>query len=1044
MVSADPSSDLGAGQGKDAQALKLFDVPRQLTAHRQRLWNGSLAALLVCAVSVAGTVRAEETEIVLPASSWTAPIRVQGPRGMHWKEGAYDVWTLTEGCQVSQGGMSARADRGVVWIDRPQDGSFRVKAIVYLEGEVEVTSSGARFTDQTWLGRFFSHRDLQLYVEHPSDTPVAVPDVYTRGRAARRKEIRPLKHVGFLQESPEEVPGVPSAPAGTSFQAGGRRVQIFPRSAIPFQLETRPGPTPDIQLYVVTNGVRVVVEGVTAPQMGDLGKVILEADRVVIWGPSLNSLMRGGSATTPADRPLEVYLEGNIVFRQGDRVVYAERMYYNASQQVGTILAAELFTGVPSYEGILRLKADVIRQLNDAQFQAQGAALTTSRIGRPRYWLQSNEVLFEDRQKLRSDAYTGLPAVDPESGAPLVGHDLYARSRSNFVYVGGLPVFYWPSLETNLKRPTFYVDRVGFKKDDVFGTQAFARFDVFQLLGTRRPPEGVDWTVTGGYFSDRGVIGGTRIEYDRPGFLWLPGPTRGYLDAWGVNDRGFDNLGADRRMLTFPHRGRGRATWRHQQRIAGGWRVQAEAGWISDANFLEQYFEREWDLEKDQATGFQIERLNSNRALSLSGNFRLNDFFTQTEWMPRLDHSIIGQPLAGDWLTWHARSHVGYARLRTADPPFDPADAAKFDPLAWEVPVKGVRAASRQELDLPLQIAWAKVVPYALGEVAYYQEDINRNDTVRYFGQLGVRSSVPIWSIDPSVQDTLWNLQGMAHKIVLEGDFFWSDASNDLAQFPLYDALDDDSIEHFRRRFYFDTFGGVPGGNVATRFDERNFAFRSSLQRWVAGPSTDIVDDLAAARMAIRQRWQTKRGAPGNQRVVDWIVLDMGGTWFVKPDRDNFGENFGMLNYDFRWHLGDRFSIVSDGYADLFTDGLQTASVGGILSRPGRGRLYVGFRSVQGAITSQVLNARVSYRMTEKWIANLGTSFDFGATGNIGQSASVVRIGESMLVRAGAYYDESRNNLGFIFSIEPRFLPNSRFDRLAGIKIPPVGAEGLE
>ena len=998
-------------------------------------------ALLLLSCLGGASAWSEETEIVLPAASWTAPIVVAGARGLHTREGAYNVWTLPDGCRVSQGGMSARAQRGVVWIDHPEDGSFQVKAIVYLEGEVEITSAGARFRDTSWLGRFFSQRELRLEVEHPSDVSSALPEVYRRGRAARRRPIGPLKHVGFLQEAPEAVPGVPG---GTSFQAGNRRVQIFPRSAVPFQLETRPGPAPDLQLYVVTNGVRVVVEGVEAPQVGDLGKIILEADRVVIWGPSLNSLIRGGTATAPADRPLEIYLEGNIVFRQGDRVVYAERMYYNATQHTGTILSAELFTGVPTYDGILRLKAEVIRQLNDAQFQANGAALTTSRMGRPRYWLQSNEVLFEDRQQLRADPYTGMPNVDPASGAARVGHDLYASSRSNFVYVGGLPVFYWPSLQTNLRRPTFYVDRAGFKKDDVFGTQAFATLDMFQVLGTRRPPQGIDWTATGGYFSKRGVIGGTRVEYDRPSFLWVPGPARGLLDVWGVYDDGLDNLGADRRMLTFPQPGRGRATWRHQQRMAGGWRVQAEAGWISDANFLEQYFEREWDLEKDQTTGFQILRLNNDRAFSLSGDFRINDFFTQTEWLPRLDHFIVGHALAGDWLTWYARSHVGYGRLRTADPPTDPVDAAKFDPLAWEVPVKGVRAASRQELDMPLQLAWVKVVPYALGEVAYYQEDINRNDTVRYFGQLGVRSSVPIWSVDPNLQDTLWNLHGMAHKITLESDFFWSDASEDLGLFPLYDALDDDSIEHFRRRFYFDTFGGVPGGNVATRFDERNYAFRASMQRWVTGPSTDIVDDLAAGRFAVRQRWQTKRGAPGNQRVIDWIVFDVGGTWFLKPDRDNFGESFGLLNYDFRWHLGDRFSIVSDGYADLFTDGLRTASLGGILSRPGRGRLYVGFRSVEGPITSQVLNASLSYRMTEKWIANLGTSYDFGSTGNIGQSASVVRIGESMLVRMGAYFDKSRDNLGFIFSIEPRFLPNSRFDRLAGIKIPPVGAEGLE
>ena len=37
-------------------------------------------------------------------------------------------------------------------------------------------------------------------------------------------------------------------------------------------------------------------------------------------------------------------MEGNIVFRQGDRTVYADRMFYDARRQIGTILNAELLT----------------------------------------------------------------------------------------------------------------------------------------------------------------------------------------------------------------------------------------------------------------------------------------------------------------------------------------------------------------------------------------------------------------------------------------------------------------------------------------------------------------------------------------------------------------------------------------------------------------------------------------------------------------------------------------------------------------------------
>ncbi len=1006
-------------------------------------WVALAAALPVCLHPPPLVAQTTPSYWQLPGGDWQAPIQVHADRSTQWEEGAYQVVVLEGNCRLRQGTTELLGERAVLWIDRQPAGPFAAKVLAYFEENVRYrTSAGGRvdMRDQTYFGRFLTQVGLEFVVARPQPVPTPLPDVYARAKRARHEEPPAYRHVGFLQQEEEVAP----VEGGTTLVTGGRRVQIFPRTNIPIQLETRPGPTPQQQIYIVTQGVRAVIEGVEGTAVGEVGKVILEADRVVVWGPSLGSLIQNRQAYTAENLPLEFYLEGNVVFRQGERVVYAERMYYNATQHFGTILDAEIFTGVPNYEGVLRLKAEVLQQLNDQQFRAYEAAITTSRLGGPRYWVQANRVEFEDRQQVQQDFVTGAPAVDPQTGELLVEHDLRARARNNFVYVAGLPVFYWPSLETNLTRPTFYITRASGKKDDVFGNQLMVDWDAYQLFGWREPPEGTDWTFSTDYLSRRGLAGGTRFEYERAGGTHLPGIQRGFIDAWGIRDTGFDNLGADRRALVPPLRNRGRAIWQHRHELGNGLRFQAEAGWISDRNFLEQYFEREWDLEKDQATGFELKWLRANREWRLSSAFRVNDFFTVPEWMPRLDHYISGQSLLGDHLTWYAHSHVGYTRLRVADPPTDPTDAATFQPLAWEVPAKGLRAATRQELDWPVQLGWFKVVPYALGEVAYWQEDLTNTEQTRLLGQLGVRASVPIWSVDPTYQNMLWNLNGLAHKVHLQTDIYWADANRDVGIFPLYDSLDDNSIEHFRRRFYFQTFGGLPGGTLPIKFDERYFALRSGLQRWVSGPSTEIADDLVAARLDLRQRWQTKRGAPGTERTLDWIVFNMGGTFFPKSDRDNFGQVAGLLEYDFRWHLGDRFTVVSDGFADTFGQGLRSATIGGVLSRPDLGRLYVGFRSIDGPFTSNVINATLTYRMSEKWLANLGSSVDLASTGNIGQSVSLVRIGESMLLKFGFYVDSGRNNVGLDVSIEPRFLPSSRLDRVAGVKIPPVGARGLE
>ena len=156
--------------------------------------------------------------------------------------------------------------------------------------------------------------------------------------------------------------------------------------------------------------------------------------------------------------PIEVYMEGNIVFRQGDRLIYADRMYYNATYEYGVVLAAEVFTPVPDYQGVVRLKADVLQQMNRQFFQAYGAAVTTSQMGVPKYWFQSEQISFRDTQVPRVNALTGQLEPDPKTNEAAVDHELLATSRNNFIYLGGVPVFYWPVMATDLRKPSYYLN----------------------------------------------------------------------------------------------------------------------------------------------------------------------------------------------------------------------------------------------------------------------------------------------------------------------------------------------------------------------------------------------------------------------------------------------------------------------------------------------------------------------------------------------------------------------------------------------------------
>ncbi|MCA9268328.1 MAG: hypothetical protein KDA41_07645, partial [Planctomycetales bacterium] len=716
--------------------------------------------------------------------------------------------------------------------------------------------------------------------------------------------------------------------------------------------------------------------------------------------------------------------------------------------QYGVVLDAEMLTPVPAYQGLVRLKADVLQQVDQHHFMATGGSVTTSRMGVPKYWFQAGEIQFSDLQEPRIDPLTGQMVIDPFTGQPVMDHQTLATANNIFVYLGGLPVFYWPVIATDASKSTYYIDNIRIDRDSVFGTQLRTDWDLFQLLG-RSPAPGAEWTAALDLLSDRGVGFGTDFKYSFADPFNPAVQHTTQVHAWGISDDGTDNLGLGRRAVTPEESFRGRVFGQHRSYLPSGLIVSAEVGFVSDRNFLEQYYEQEWDQWKDQTTGVELKYLRANQSIALASDVQVNDFFTQTEWLPRFDYIHLGQSLLRDRLTWHGHSHAGYGRVATATTPTNFGTMDSFTPLGWEPTDpqpsltpgdrEGVRVGTRQEIDMPVNVGPVKLVPYALGDITHWGEDLNGVSDTRMLGQVGVRGSLSVWKSDPTVYLPLLNVNGLAHKVTVESEFLYADSDRNLTDLTLYDPLDDDATEAFRHRMMTTSF---PGGIPLTS-NERMFALRTGMQSDVTPYSMEIGDDLMLGRVGLRQRWQTKRGAPGYERTIDWITPDVGGTVFPKADENNFGETVGLVDYNFRWHVGDRFTVMSDGFYDFFAGGLMYTSLGATLTKPQVGTVYAGVRTASGPIESTVVTSSFTYRMSDKWLASGGASYDFGTTGNIGSIVSLTRIGESFLLTMGVNYDASRDNFGVRFLLEPRFLASGR-TRIAGEPLPPVGLFGLE
>ncbi len=993
-----------------------------------------LFALSAVCIAILGSLNRATGQEIYPD-----PLEVSGNSVYKWAIGDAEASLFEGDCVVIHDGRRVTADSVLLVVDGPVG---KVRSRVVIAGMKGQGPKERRPQVFTFLNLTDPKVSAVMFKRRPEkDTPLLrfLPD--TTAPEAGSALVQQVQYSEPVIAPPQAGPppltlSDGATTGGFQFLVGGgsRSVEILARGASsPPQIETINRPELGETVILARGGVTVLIRDVTAQlpsgELLELGTISLSADRVVGWLPLVTNLFNGTADLSQAEG--ELYLEGDIVFRQGERIIYADSMYYNINLERGMVLDAEAITTVPDYMGIVRLKADVLQQVARGNFIAFDAALTSSRMGVPQYWLQSNQLTLTDRQRIVTDPTTGLPVAHSEP---------FVNSRNNFVYFGGVPILYWPKFSTSLERPTSYVSGVRFKNDNIFGTQIYLDLDLFQIFGMENAPRGVEWDLSLDYLSDRGPAIGTSLTYDVPGMWGIEGPVRGFFDTWIIHDTGLDTLGRGREDLVPETTTRGRSLLRHRHLLGEDSEFIAEIGWLSDRNFLEQYLENEWDQDVDHRTGLSYLHYKNSHLCRLSAYGRVNDFYTDTERLPTFDHYLLGGSLFGDRLTLSGHSRVGYERLRVGELPEDPTEAATYSPVPGEVESSGVVASTRQELSLPVQVGAVRLVPSVSGEASHYGQATDGEPLTRLLGQAGITASISAWKADPSIESALLNIRGIAHKVEWTAGYFYADSDTNLDAIPLYDPLDDNAQEQFRSRFITSDYGGV----LPPQYDPRTYAFRQGFQGLVASPSDVIADDLQQVSFGLHQRLQTKRGLPGRERIVDLLQFDIDLLLFPKQDRDNFGETLGPTTYNMLYHVGDRVTLLSDGYFDFFDNGLRSISAGIRSSRPGVGDVYLGLLSLEGPISSTVVRGALDYRLNEKWIASAGTTYDFGDSGNVGQTLAVTRIGESMLFRVGVNVDRGRDNVGVGFAIEPRFWPSPKLGRIGGQLIPPPGVEGFE
>jgi hypothetical protein len=961
-----------------------------------------------------------------------------------WQQGRETVYLLRGRCQILQGGTTMRAERIVVWRRVDPNTAARERLTVYLENDVRVDEPGNTLSEPTLLRELSTESRVEILPQRPIvNLPGAQEPIFSRGLTRRGAADRSTIRLAQFEGAPRLPEAEPlPAPEIRIFDlkpvAGGiRRVRFFGRNGGTYSLDSKPttNTTPAEQVVILKNGVTVLIDfddvnGGTS----QIGTIDLSADQVVFWTDEASFKEFNGVVTQPQDLPFQIYLEGHIVVRQGGAVLQARQAFYDVREERALLVDSKIRARIPGSTAAVVVSAQRLRQLARDTYHAENASITTSKYLKPGYKIQASQIHIEPRQEEPLWFQQPRP-LDPETNEPDDSPMLWATSLDNTFYLEDVPVFYLPYVSAPAEDPNIPLREIGFQSDRIFGQTIRTRWDLFKLTGFDRPA-GTRWDLNLNYLSYRGPQIGTQNSYQGTDRFGLQGPYIGAGFQSFIYDTGHDNLGHDRSNLNPAQDARGGILQRDRQDFTPNTTLFSEFSYLSDRNWLEQYREQEFDTGKDHETSLYLRHLEDNWSWTAMGRARLYNYYTSTNWLPRGDLFGLAEPLFGGLLTWTSHTYAGYATQKIAATPTDPNDL--YTVLPFEGNGSGFVAATRHELDMPFDLGPFHFVPYALGEEAFWGDafhnidsttpidgriygatQINEGSLNRLYGSLGMRGSLEMWQAFPQVQSDMFNLNGLAHKMVFDADYSYSESDQPLGLIPQYNEFDDNAQEQFRRRLLFNTYGGM----LPPQFDPRFFAVRSGSGASVTAPYNELVDNMNVLRLGWRHRLQTKVGPVNAPRIKNWMTLDLDVAYFPNYNRDNFGEPFGLYSARYNWFVGDRTTLVASTLFDTFDNPERLWSVGVNSQRSTRGSVYVGVRNITGGsqLHSEILTASYSYVMSPKWISSMSTAYDLAERQNRGQTLMITRVGSDFLINFGTTIDPTKNNYSLAISIEPRF-----------------------
>ena len=977
--------------------------------------KGCLGVLLAAmAVPLPSAARAQQVpDAPVPASepAVTDALSISADLASTWADGGRNVVLLDGSVRIEANDARLSADRAVLWITQVNG---RTTAQIALLGNAAVVNATSARTGAELFVTTEVAGPVRLNADRREVVDRSNSDVYKRADALRPSEAAKVATRPATAPSTNPTSGPSTAPV----------TLLPPANPVRFQadsISTRPGSDGKVTV-LLSGGVKLLnrrPDGTLVELTGARAVLFTTLDR-------LSDLAQTGSAANDSGLQSSItsaYLEGDVrvVVTPGDRGnpekrLEADRAYYEFAPDRAILTDAVLRTAEPTLKLPITLRAEVLRQVSAGEYKAVSANLSTSNFATPDYALKADRVYV--RQAPPNDLGVRSTAFQAD-----------AVTLNGF----GVPFFYLPRVAGNFSEGAIPLRNIGVEQSRNFGFGFTTEWGLFESLGLTRPA-GLDATYQLDYLQERGLAGGLDFNYGG-GQVTDAGPAGydGRFTSFFVNDHGTDRLGRRRGRINRDGL-RGRADYEHTQYFAGDVELQLRAGYVTDPTFLEEFFQRDYNEGLPTEFSAYLKRARETEAVTLLVSYQPYNFVTTADQLqelaavqrlPELQYLRLGDSLDQDRLTLFSENSLAALKFRANglslrdEYGFVDRRGAEIDESFRGIPSYGytspigpdgltraydetttLRADFRQELDAPFTLADGriKVVPYLVGRYTGYDESAAGGGQNRFLLGGGVRASTAFYSIDNSARSALFDINRIRHVIEPEVDLFSS-------------------------------WSSVPRDDL-----------------YIYEPGVDGVAGITGGRIALNQRWQTKRGGPGRERSVDFFTFNVGANLFTNEPREPFAprnapegirnENAqafrglyfstepeasqarNSVDAEATWRVSDTTAIISDASYNLQEGTLATAAVGVAAQRGDRISYYVGGRYI-GEINTSLARLALTYKLSDKYSVILNQSFDLDQGNSRSTSLTVIRRFDRFLVNVSLYFDRIDQEGGLRVGIIP-------------------------